>query len=70
MKDSESFVYVVAYDYSYEGYTIEACYSTEEGAKSHPRGGDKTLIFKFPILEKYIKNWDIDGKNYIWPQEI
>lgn len=48
---SLSHVYVVLYDYSYEGETPVACYRHEYLAKMHPKGGDKTVIWKFPIIE-------------------
>ena len=49
--EQEKFVYVVEYDYGYEGSEVQAIYETEELAKMHPvTPYTRNIIYKLPVL--------------------
>ncbi len=63
---AQKFVYVVNYAYSYEGQDTQAVFSSLDEAKKYPWGGDKKLIYKFPLLNEFKEDWNKDFK---FPEE-
>lgn len=46
------YIYVVTYAYDYEGETVKAAYAKRRHARTHPQGGDETVIHRLPVLTK------------------